>query len=212
MTRGLTDKQQKILHFLEAYVNDMGYPPSIREIGNYFEISSLRGVTVHLDALERKGMIKRANTSRSITIIGKTGATAPARNVAHVPLLGTIAAGIPIMASQNVEAQIPVPQEMVQGKGNVFALTVQGESMIDKHIMPRDIVLVKEQRTAENGDLVAFLLGDEATVKEIQFTADGVRLLPANSAFEPIEVRREDSQIIGKVIGLLRHYDGILGF
>ena len=212
MTRGLTDKQQKILIFLENYVNDVGYPPSIREIGNHFTISSLRGVTVHLDALERKGMIKRANTSRSITIIGKTGATAPARNVAHVPLLGTIAAGIPITATQNIEMQIPVPQEMVNGYGNVFALQVKGESMIGKHIMPHDIVLVKEQRTADNGDLVAFLLGDEATVKEIQFTASGVKLIAANPDFEPIEVKREDSQIIGKVIGLLRNYDGTLGF
>ena len=100
MTRGLTDKQQRILAFLEEYVNDKGYPPSIREIGNNFSISSLRGVTVHLDALERKGMIKRANTSRSITIIGKTGNTAPSRNIVVVPLIGTIAAGVPIMASQ----------------------------------------------------------------------------------------------------------------
>src|SRR5438874_1901077 len=106
MTRGLTDKQQRILTFLEDYVNDKGYPPSIREIGNHFNISSLRGVTVHLDALERKGMIKRANTSRSITIIGKTGATSPSRSVSFVPLVGTIAAGIPITATQNIEAQV----------------------------------------------------------------------------------------------------------
>ena len=208
MTRGLTDKQQRILAFLESYVNDKGYPPSIREIGNNFSISSLRGVTVHLDALERKGMIKRANTSRSITIIGKTGATAPSRNIVVVPLVGTIAAGVPITASQNIEAMIPVPQEMVGNLQNVFALQVKGDSMINAHILPRDLVIIKQTRSAENGDLVAVLLGDEATVKHIQFTADGVRLIAANPAYDPIEVKREDSQIIGKVIGLIRNFDG----
>jgi repressor LexA len=212
MTRGLTEKQQRILQFLEEYVNDKGYPPSIREIGNHFNISSLRGVTVHLDALERKGMIKRANTSRSITIIGKTGATAPTRSVTFVPLVGTIAAGIPITATQNVEAQVPVPQEMVGNQSNVFALRVKGDSMIGAHIMPRDLVIIKQQPYADNGDLVAFLLGDEATVKQIQFTESGVRLIAANPAYDPIDVRREDSHIIGKVIGLIRNYDGPMNF
>jgi repressor LexA len=208
MTRGLTDKQQKILVFLEEYVNDKGYPPSIREIGNAFNISSLRGVTVHLDALERKGMIKRANTSRSITIIGKTGATSPARNVSFVPLVGTIAAGVPITATQNVEGHVPVPQELVHNVQGAFALRVQGDSMIGAHIMPRDLVVIKPQMNANNGDLVAVLLGDEATVKHIHFTDDGVKLIASNPAYEPIEVRREDSRIIGKVIGLIRNYDG----
>src|SRR5438093_3929558 len=113
MTRGLTDKQDKILKFIVDYVNDKGYPPSIREIGNAFVSSSLRGVTVHLDALERKGYIKRASTSRSITVIGQTGATAPTRNVMMLPVLGSIAAGVPILAAQNIEGHVPVPQEMV---------------------------------------------------------------------------------------------------
>jgi len=210
MTRGLTDKQERILSFIVEYVNDKGYPPSIREIGNNFNISSLRGVTVHLDALERKGYIKRANTARAITVIGKTGATSPARSVAFVPLVGTIAAGVPITATQNVEGQIPVPQEMVHNINGAFALQVRGDSMIGAHIMPRDLVVIKPQLNAENGDLVAVLLGDEATVKHIQFTNDGVRLLPSNPAYEPIEVKREDSRIIGKVIGLIRNYEGIM--
>ena len=210
MTRGLTEKQQKILAFLEEYVNDKGYPPSIREIGNAFEISSLRGVTVHLDALERKGMIKRMNTSRSITIIGKTGATAPSRNVSFVPLVGQIAAGVPITANQNIESYVPVPNELIHNINGAFALQVKGDSMIGAHIMPRDLVVIKPQLTAENGDLVAVLLGDEATVKHIQFTNDGVKLIASNPAYEPIEVKREDSHIIGKVIGLIRHYDGTL--
>lgn len=210
MTRGLTDKQEKILGFILEYVSEQGYPPSIREIGNSFSISSLRGVTVHLDALERKGYIKRASTSRSITVIGKTGATSPARNVSFVPLVGTIAAGTPITATHNVEGHLPVPQEMVHNVNGAFALRVRGDSMINAHIMPSDLVIIKPQVTAENGDLVAVLLGDEATVKHIQFTHDGARLLPANPTYDPIEVKREDSRIIGKVIGLVRNYDSAL--
>ena len=127
MTRGLTDKQDRILKFIVEYVNDKGYPPSIREIGNAFGISSLRGVTVHLDALERKGYIKRASTSRSITVIGQTGSTAPARNVSFLPLVGAIAAGVPITAAENVEGQIPVPQEMIHNIQGAFVLENLGE-------------------------------------------------------------------------------------
>ena len=212
MTRGLTDKQERILGFIVDYVNDQGYPPSIREIGNHFNISSLRGVTVHLDALERKGYIKRANTARAITVIGKTGSTAPNRNVSMVPLVGTIAAGVPITAHENIDALVPVPQEMIHNVKTAFALRVKGDSMINAHIMEGDLVVIKEQSTAENGDLVAFLLGDEATVKRIEFTNDGVRLKAENPAYSPIEVRREDSRIMGKVIGLVRSYDGTMKF
>lgn len=212
MTRGLTDKQEKILTFIVDYVGEKGYPPSIREIGNEFGISSLRGVTVHLDALQRKGMIQRLSTSRSITVIGKTGSTSPARNASFVPLIGTIAAGVPITATENVDAMLPVPQEMIHNVKEPFALRVRGDSMINAHIVDGDYVVIKQQATAENGDLVAVLLGDEATVKHIQFTQDGARLMAANPAFEPIEVRREDSKIMGKVIGLIRTFDGPHGF
>lgn len=205
MTRGLTEKQERILKMIVDYHAAKGYPPSIREIGDKFGISSLRGVTVHLDALERKGYISRASTSRSITVIGKTGATAPPPPE-YVPLVGTIAAGVPITASENVEEMVPVPQEMVRNVQGAFALRVKGDSMIGEHIMPRDLVVIKPQASAENGDLVAVLLGDEATVKRIHFDGGKVRLMPANPAYEPIEVDREDSRVIGKVIGLLRNY------
>ncbi len=206
MTRGLTDKQDRILNFIVEYVEDKGYPPSIREIGTAFDISSLRGVTVHLDALERKGYIKRANTSRSITVMGRTGATSPKRNVTFLPIVGTIAAGTPITASENLEGTIPVSQEMVHNVQGAFVLRVKGDSMIDEHIMPSDYVIIKPQAHADNNDLVAVMLGDEATVKRIEFTDGRVRLLPANSAYEPIVVNREDSRVIGKVIGLMRNY------
>ncbi len=206
MTRGLTDKQDRILKFIVEYVNDKGYPPSIREIGNSFGISSLRGVTVHLDALERKGFIKRASTSRSITVIGQTGATAPTRNVTMLPILGTIAAGVPILASENIEGHVPVPHEMVHNAQGAFVLEVKGDSMIGDHIMPRDLVVIKPQENAENGELVAVLLGDEATVKRIRFQDGRARLIASNPKYDPIDVNREDSRIIGKVIGLMRNY------
>ena len=206
MTRGLTDKQDKILKFIVEYVNDKGYPPSIREIGNSFGISSLRGVTVHLDALERKGFIKRMSTSRSITVIGHTGSTAPNRNVTMLPIVGTIAAGVPITATENVSGHVPVPQEMLHNTQGAFVLEVKGDSMIGEHIMPRDYVVIKPQATAENGDLVAVRLGDEATVKRIKFNDGKARLIAANPKYDPIDIDREDSGIIGKVIGLLRNY------
>ncbi|HSV74104.1 MAG TPA: transcriptional repressor LexA [Chthonomonadales bacterium] len=206
MTRGLTERQERILGFIVDYVEDKGYPPSIREIGNGFGISSLRGVTVHLDALERKGYIKRASTSRSITVIGRTGPTAMRRSAAFLPLVGTIAAGTPITATENVEQMVPVPPEMVRSTEGAFVLRVKGDSMINEHIMPRDLVVIKPQSVADNGDLVAVLLGDEATVKRIHFHNGSVRLVAANPAYNPIEVTREDGRVIGKVIGLMRDY------
>jgi repressor LexA len=209
MTRGLTEKQERILNFIVDYVDDKGYPPSIREIGNAFGISSLRGVTVHLDALERKGYIKRASTSRSITVLRKHPTTAMQRSVAFLPVVGTIAAGTPITASENIDGMVPVPQEMVSNIQGGFVLRVKGDSMINAHIMPRDLVVIKPQSTAESGDLVAVLLGDEATVKYIQYNSGRVRLMPANPAYDPIEIDREDSRVIGKVIGLLRNYQSM---
>jgi repressor LexA len=206
MTRGLTDKQERILNFIVEYVEDKGYPPSIREIGTAFEISSLRGVTVHLDALERKGYIKRANTSRSITVIGRTGATSPKRNVTFLPLVGTIAAGMPITATENIESMVPVPQEMVSTVQGAFVLRVKGDSMVDAHITDGDFVVIKPQQTAQNGDLVAAMLEDEATVKTFEQSGSSTRLLPANPNYEPIDFSREGSRVIGRVIGLIRNY------
>ncbi|RYG33715.1 transcriptional repressor LexA [bacterium] len=207
MAKGLTKRQQQILQYVLDYVQKEGYPPSIREIGKSFEIGSLRGVTVHLDALERKGYITRSNTPRSIKLIHPSFQTG--NRTAMLPLLGSIAAGAPISAQEHVEDHIPVPSEMVRNVDNAFLLRVKGDSMIGDGIMPRDLVVIKPQNTANQGDLVAALLGDEATVKRIHFYASGVRLLPSNPAYEPIEVDREDAKIVGKVIGLIRDYEGM---
>lgn len=207
MAKGLTKRQEMILQFVMDYTQREGYPPSIREIGKNFEIGSLRGVTVHLDALSRKGYIERANTPRSIKI------THPAyqigSNVTMLPLIGSIAAGVPILAQEHIEDMIPVPSEMVRNIEGAFLLRVRGDSMSGEGIMPRDLVVVKPQQTANHGDIVAVLLGEEATVKRIHFGETEVKLMPSNPAYEPIIVDREDARIVGRIIGLFRDYEGM---
>lgn len=207
MAKGLTKRQQMILQFVLDYVQREGYPPSIREIGKQFDIGSLRGVTVHLDALERKGYITRANTPRSIKV---THPEYQANNkVAMLPLLGSIAAGTPIQAQEHVEDLIPVPFEMVRNIEQAFLLRVKGDSMSGEGIMPRDLVVVKPQQSANHGDLVAVLIGEEATVKRINYDKTGVKLMPSNPAYEPIIIDTEDARVIGRIVGLIRDYAGM---
>ena len=207
MAKGLTKKQQAILQFVLEYIQKEGYPPSIREIGKQFGIGSLRGVTVHLDALARKGYIQRSNTPRSIKLIHPSMQTSN-RSV-MLPLLGSIAAGAPIYAQEHVEDMFPVPTDMVRNIEQAFLLRVKGDSMTGEGIMPRDLVVIKPQQSANHGDLVAVLLGDEATVKRLSMDRSGVKLMPSNPAYEPIEVKREDARVIGKVVGLIRDYTGM---
>jgi len=209
MAKGLTKRQQSILEYILDYVEKEGFPPSIREIGKDFNIGSLRGVTVHLDALERKGYISRANTPRSIRVIHP--AFMQQNRVVMLPLLGSIAAGIPIEAQNHEEERIPVPAEMVRNVQNAFLLRIRGDSMIGDGILPRDLVVIKPQKTANHGDLVAALLGDEATVKRIHFDTNKkhAKLMPSNPSYDPIPIDREDASIIGKVVGLIRDYEGM---
>lgn len=207
MAKGLTRRQESVLQFLMEYIQKEGYPPSIREIGKVFDIGSLRGVTVHLDALERKGFITRANTPRSIRIIHP--AYQPAQRVIMLPLVGTIAAGVPMLAQEQVEDLIPVPSEMVRNIEGAFLLRVRGDSMNGEGILPRDLVVVRPQQTANHGDLVAVLLGEEATVKRIHFDPTGIRLVASNPAYEPIMIDREDARVIGRIVGLIRDYEGM---
>lgn len=208
MAKGLTKRQQAILDFVMDYVQEEGYPPSIREIGAHFGIGSLRGVTVHLDALARKGYISRSNTPRSIKLIHPTIQPQSSRTV-MVPLLGSIAAGSPIEAIESAEEQIPVPAEMVRNVRDAFLLRVKGDSMIGDGILPRDLVLIKPQANANNGDLIAAMIDGEATVKRYYSDSKGVQLLPSNPNYEPILVRSENSKIVGKVVGLIRDYSGM---
>lgn len=205
MAKGLTKRQEAILQFVMDYIQREGYPPSIREIGKEFGIGSLRGVTVHLDALSRKGYIERANTPRSIRIMHPQ--YQPSNRVVMLPLLGQIAAGAPIHAQEHVEDLIPVPSEMVRNIEGAYLLRVRGDSMSGEGILPRDLVVVRPQQTANHGDLVAVLLGDEATVKRIHFSDKAVKLIPSNPAYDPIVIEQEDARVIGRIVGLIRDYD-----
>lgn len=205
MRKTLTARQRDILEFIIRHLDRNGYPPSIREIGAEFDIRSLRGVTVHLDALERKSFIRRDRLSRGIKVLQP--AADPSRGeLLPVPILGTIAAGIPLLAIENREGEVLVPRSMLGGSESAFALRVRGDSMVEAHILPDDVVIIRPQQTADDGDLVAALIGDEATVKRLRLHDGVATLVPANPAYEPIPIRDRDAQLLGKLIGLMRSY------
>lgn len=206
MAKGLTKAQKAILQFIVEYTRKHGYPPTLREIQQSTgTVKSLRGVAIHLDALQRKGYIERGSQARSIRILHPDYQPETER-VRLLPLVGDIAAGTPVLAQENIEDLIPVPADMVRNVENAFLLRVKGDSMTGEHILPRDLVVIKPQETAYNGELVAVLVNDEATIKRIYFEKNYVRLQPANPAYEPIYVRPEEARVIGKVIGLIRNY------
>jgi len=200
----LAARQRQVLEFIVNYIADHGFPPSIREIGAALHISSLRGVTGHLEALERKGWIERESKPRGIHVLAPVPGRR--RGTAAVPVLGAIAAGTPILAIENIESYVLVPEEMVSRSESLFALRVQGDSMIGDAILPGDVVIVRSGRAVSSGDLAAVLIGDEATVKRVRIDRDRVVLLASNPRYEPVVVDREDSGIIGRVVGLIRNY------
>ncbi len=201
-TRPVTDRQQAILDFIVTTIRARGFPPSLREIGQHFGIRSTKGVNDHLEALEKKGKIRRhGNLSRGIEVVNGSLLD---EEVDSVPVLGRIAAGLPLLAEENVEGRFKLDRELLHGPEN-FLLRVQGESMIDAHICDGDYVLVRPQDTATNGEIVVALLDDEATVKHFFREEGGVRLQPANPSMSPIFVPRETPlRILGKVVGVLR--------
>ncbi len=210
MAKSLTKSQKAILQYVVQFTREHGYPPTLREIQQGIgTVKSLRGVAIHLDALQRKGYIERGSQARSIRILHPDYQPDRER-VRMLPLVGTIAAGTPVLAQENVEDLIPVPADMVRNVENAFLLRVKGDSMVGEHILPRDLVIIKPQQTAYNGELVAVLVGEEATVKRIYFENNRVRLQPANPAYEPLYVKPEEARVIGKVIGLLRDYGQML--
>lgn len=204
MAKGLTVKQKEILEYIRKYKDDVGYPPSIREIGKDFSIGSLRGVTVHLDALERKGYISRSNLPRSITVVHPDYQNQSP--VVMLPLIGSIAAGTPILAEENIEDMIPVPLTMIRKPEGAFVLRVRGVSMIGDGIMPDDLVVVRPQEEGRQNELVAVRIVDEATVKRLNYTTEGVKLMSSNPAYAPIDVREENARVVGRIVGLIRDY------
>jgi repressor LexA len=207
MAKGLTARQEAILNYVIEYQGENGYPPSVREIGERFGIGSLRGVTVHLDALRKKGYIERSNIPRSIKVVHPQFTRDQKSTL--LPLLGQIAAGAPILAQEYVEDMVPVPSQMVRNIANAFVLRVRGDSMSGEGINPRDLVVIKPQSTANHGDLVAVLVGEEATVKRIHFFPDHVRLIASNPAYDPIHLGADEFRVLGRVIGLMRDYEGM---
>jgi repressor LexA len=203
----LTGRQQEIWTFLVEYVDRHGYPPTVREIGEEVGLASPSTVHAHLANLERAGLLKRDPTKpRALELIGREKPAAAESNVVELPrlpLLGEIAAGGPLLAEQNIEDQIAVPETL---KGD-FILRVKGESMIEAGILDGDLVVVKREQTARDGDIVVALAGDdetadEATVKTFYREKNRIRLQPENSALEPIYA--EHVQILGKVVGVFR--------
>jgi repressor LexA len=205
MSKDLTNRQRLVLEYVISYIGSHGYSPAIRDIGEGLGIRYVRGVTSHLDALERKGFIRRETASRSIQVL-KIPADMEANGFKSLPVLGTIAAGLPLLAVESIEGEMTVPKSLFGTAENAFLLRVRGDSMIDAHIADGDVVVIKPQQTAENGDLVAARIGDEATVKRLRIDDHGAMLVPANPAYLPIELRGTDAGLIGKVIGLLRMY------
>jgi repressor LexA len=205
---GLTPRQQRVLTVIRESLLDRGYPPSMREIGEKVGLTSSSSVAHQLRTLEEKGYIKRdPNRPRALSVAGldegrdETG-SGDARPVpAYVPVVGRIAAGGPILAEERVEDVFPLPKELV-GEGTLFLLEVVGDSMIEAAICSGDYVVVRQQPTAENGEIVAAMIDGEATVKTLQRKDGHVWLLPHNAAYEPID--GTDATILGKVTTVLR--------
>ena len=204
----LTGRQQEIWDFLVEYVDGHGYPPTVREIGEKVGLASPSTVHAHLANLERAGLLKRDPTKpRALELVGRRASADSARPDVHkLPLIGEIAAGGPLLAEQNIEEYLAVPEPLSRG-GAEFLLRVKGESMINAGILDGDIIVVRKQQDARDGEIVVALAGDdesadEATVKRF-FSENGqVRLQPENDALEPIYAKHV--QILGKVIGVFR--------
>ena len=197
----ITDKQREILEYIKETILKKGYPPAVREICEAVRLKSTSSVHSHLEQLEKNGYIRRDPTRpRTIEIIDDTFNLAR-REVVNVPLLGTVAAGAPILAQENIENYFPIPVEMLPNK-EIFMLKVKGDSMIDAGIYNGDRVIVAKADTARNGEIVVALVDDSATVKTFYKEKGRFRLQPQNASMDPIIL--DEVQILGKVIGLFR--------
>ncbi len=198
----LTKRQREILDYLNEFIQQHGYAPSLEEIGRRFGLSSLATVHKHLTNLQEKGFIRRAwNRSRSVELVQ----TRAGGRAVELPLLGFVAAGMPIEAIATAES-IAVPEDLV-GKRDTYVLRVRGESMIDEQIRDGDFVIVEDRKTAENGEMVIALLGSsDVTLKKFYRENGHVRLQPANPAMKPLIVPADQIQVQGVVVGVMRKY------
>ncbi|HET7541168.1 MAG TPA: transcriptional repressor LexA [Polyangiaceae bacterium] len=210
--QGLTARQEQTLDFIRKSIEERGYPPTLREIGEYMGIRSTNGVNDHLRALERKGYLRREDMkSRALKLVSGSESSIPVKvpddDLVEVRVLGRVAAGLPLLAEENVIDTVRVDRMLVRGGREVFGLRVTGDSMIEAGIMSGDYIFVKKQSTAERGEIVVALIGDEATVKYFFPERDYVRFQPANSQMAPILVRASDfksTMLLGKVVGVYR--------
>ncbi|MBS5510092.1 MAG: transcriptional repressor LexA [Pilosibacter sp.] len=202
MSQGkITDKQREILEYIKEMILKKGYPPAVREICEAVHLKSTSSVHSHLESLEKNGYIRRDPTKpRTIEILDDDFALTR-RELVNVPVIGTVAAGTPILAEQNIEDYLPIPAEILPNK-EVFMLKVKGNSMIEAGIYNGDKVIVAKQPNAENGDKVVALVDDSATVKTFYKENGHFRLQPENSSMDPIIL--DQVEILGKVIGLFR--------
>lgn len=199
----ITQKQSDILEFIKSEILNKGYPPTVRDICNAVNLKSTSSVHAHLETLEKNGYIRRDPTKpRAIEIIDENFSLT-GREIINVPVVGRVAAGEPLLATQNIENYFPIPMEFMPNN-DVFILEVKGESMINRGILEGDWIFVEKKNTARNGDIVVALVDDSATVKTFYKEDGHIRLQPENDNMEPIIV--PDCKILGKVISIYRRF------
>ena len=213
MKKQLTDRQEEILLFIEQFRDSNGYPPTLREIGKKFGISSTFGVKRHLDALVKKGYLTvESNASRGLSSLrndehpAKYNSSAENNDIFNkIPIVGRVAAGSPILAIENIEGSVVVDPTSMKKTENSFALRVKGDSMINAGIFEGDLVIVSPKKEVVNGEIVVAMLDDEVTVKTIEIKNNNIRLIPSNNNYSAIEINPgREFLIVGKVVGVVR--------
>jgi len=207
MSEALTPRQREILNVISTSMQERGYPPSVREIGEAVGLNSPSTVHNHLNTLQKMGFLRRDPTKpRALEVRFDTNSEVAMerRPSRHVPLIGEVAAGTGLLAQQNVEDLIPLPTDFT-GEGELFMLRVRGDSMIDAGILDGDFVVARQQQTADNGDIVvAGIPGDEATVKTFKKSGNKITLVPANPTMDPIVFTSDEVNVFGKVVTVMR--------
>ncbi len=214
MKNQTTERQEEILNFIQQYTGENGFPPTLREIGKQFGISSTFGVKRHLDALVKKGYLNiESNSSRAISFVKSNTVDKEVvleRNdlFTKIPVIGRVAAGTPITAIENIEGNIVVDSSFIKKTQDSFALKVKGDSMINAGIFEGDVVIVSPTAEAFNGQTVVAMIDDEVTVKVFQKKNNKILLIPENDKYKPIEVEKtKDFKLVGKVVGLVRRFN-----
>ena len=209
MAKEATERQKRVITAIQEWIKEHGFPPTIRELGKQLGIKSLRGVTTHLDALAKKGLLVRKRAARGIRLLTEAASRAT-ENLLRVPIVGRIAAGQPLLAEEHLEGELVVDASLVgkapaERAASHFALRVRGRSMQGAGIVNGDYVIVRQQPTAESGEIVVALIGEEATVKRFFKDEDHIRLQPDNPAMDPIIVDKDQPvEILGKVVAVFR--------